>query len=135
MAEKMNNKITPSVMALAYLGDAQHALLVRRMLVDRGISKSADLNREALRFVTAEAQAAAFEKISDLLTEEEAAIFKRAHNSSHLNRPKHASGKDYRVATGFEAVLGLLSYMGDSERLDYLFELSHSEDTDDDKEN
>ena len=57
MNEKINGASLPSVAALSYLGDARHALYVRRMLVTRGLTKSGDLNREALRFVTAEAQA------------------------------------------------------------------------------
>ena len=42
----------PSVGALAYLGDAYHSLYVRRALVSRGLTRSKDLNAEALRYVT-----------------------------------------------------------------------------------
>ena len=59
MHERINGTDLPSVMALAYLGDARHSLYIRRMLVGRGLSKSGDLNTEALRYVTAEAQAEA----------------------------------------------------------------------------
>ena len=135
MTESNNKAAMPSVMALAYLGDAQHALMVRRMLISRGICKSGELNKAALCYVTAEAQAAMFMKISHLLTEEENAVFKRAYNSSHLNKPKHASGKEYRVATGFEAVIGMLSWLGEEQRLNYLFKISHSEDINDDTQN
>ena len=45
----------PSVMALAYLGDAYYSLYVRRMLVARGISKSGELNRLARLYVNAAA--------------------------------------------------------------------------------
>ena len=113
--------------ALAYLGDARHALYVRKMLVGRGIAKSKELNALSLSYVTAEAQARAFLKIENELTEEEAGVFKRAFNSGHLNKPKHASGKEYRMATGFEAVIGLLEWQGDDERLEYLLGLAHKE--------
>ena len=63
-----------------------------------------------------------------LLTEEEAAVFRRAFNSGHLQRPKHASGAEYRTATGFEAVLGLLYHTAQTERLHYLLEMAHGED-------
>ena len=124
----------PSVMALAYLGDARHALYVRKMLVRRGLTKSRDLNAAALDYVTAEAQARAYEKIADALTDEERDVFKRAFNSTHLNKPKHASGRDYRTATGFEAVMGLLEWRADSARLEFLLNESHEEDKENDTE-
>ena len=125
----------PSVAALAYIGDARHSLYVRRMLVARGITKSSDLNREALLYVTAEAQAKIYEKIAPYLTEDEQDVFRRASNSTHLNRPKHASGRDYRYATGFEAVIGMLEWTGDDERLEFLLNKSHAEDDKNDSEN
>ena len=79
----------------------------------------------ALRYVTAEAQAEAYAKIEDLLLEDERDVFKRAYNSTHLNKPKRASGKDYRTATGFEAVIGMLEWIGDEERLEELLTIAH----------
>ena len=115
----------PSVAALSYLGDARHSLYVRHMLVLRGISKSGELNRLSLSYVTAEAQAKMYEKIEGLLLEDEREVFRRAFNSTHLNKPKRASGKDYRVATGFEAVIGMLYWIGDAERLQMLLDEAH----------
>ena len=116
----------PTVMALAYLGDARHALFVREMLVRRGICKSGDLNSAAQQYVTAEAQARMLSRIEPLLLEDELAVYKRAANSGHLNKPKRASAKDYRAATGFEAVIGMLHYIGDEERLAMLLNEAHS---------
>lgn len=115
----------PTVMALAYLGDAVHALYVRRRLVSLGISRSGDLNARALSFVTAPMQANLCRRIADRFTEAEAEIFRRAFNHKGLGHPKHASGADYRTATGFEAVLGALDYVGQKERLDELLALAH----------
>lgn len=128
MHDKINGTELPSVAALAYLGDSRHSLFIRRMLIERGLVKAADLNRESLRFVTAGAQAEAFFRIEHLLLDDERAVFKRAQNSTHLNKPKHASGKDYRVATGFEAVIGMLEWIGDTERLNMLLSAAHNED-------
>ena len=128
MHDKINGAALPSVAALSYLGDSRHSLYIRRMLVERGLTKSADLNRESLKYVTAEAQAEAYERISDLLLDDERAVFKRAQNSTHLNKPKHASGKDYRAATGFEAVIGMLEWIGDSERLTMLLDTAYKND-------
>ena len=134
MDRKICGAELPSVAALSYLGDARHSLYVRRVLVSRGLTKSADLNREALKYVTAEAQARMYEKIADLLTEDEKDVFRRASNSTHLNKPKHASGKDYRFATGFEAVIGMLEWLEESERLEFLLNKSHVEDSENDTE-
>ncbi len=122
----------PAVLALAYLGDARHSLHVRMMLVRRGISKSAELNELSLKYVTAEAQAAAYARIEHLLLDDERDVFRRAYNSTHLNKPRRSSGKDYRAATGFEAVIGMLSYIGDEERLNMLLEIALN-DTEGDK--
>lgn len=118
----------PTTAALAYLGDARHALYVRRMLVGRGICKSGELNELALKYVTAEAQAAMMRRIEPLLLEDERDLYKRAANSGHLNRPRHASAADYRAATGFEAVIGMLEWIGDTERLEMLLSEAHKED-------
>ena len=118
----------PTTAALAYLGDARHALFVRRMLVERGICKSGELNEAALRYVTAEAQAAMMRRIEPLLLEDERDLYRRAANSGHLNKPRHASAADYRAATGFEAVIGMLEWIGDGERLEMLLREAHKED-------
>lgn len=127
MHENKTGAELPSVAALAYLGDARHSLYVRRMLVKRGITKPKELNLLALEYVTAGRQAQLFERIEGLLLEDELAVFKRAANSHHLNKPKHASGKDYRTATGFEAVIGMLTFIGDEERLTELLDIAHKE--------
>ena len=125
----------PSVAALSYIGDARHALYVRKMLVEKGICKSGELNKESLKYVTAEAQAQIYRRIADDLTEEERDVFRRASNSTHLNKPKHASGLEYRHATGFEAVVGMLFWLGNEERLEFLLNKSHKEDLENDSEN
>ncbi len=135
MDSKIKGAQLPSVAALSYLGDARHSLYVRRMLIERGLCKSADLNKAALNYVTAEAQAKMYEKIEDLLLPEEKDVFRRASNSTHLNRPKHASGKDYRYATGYEAVIGMLTWQKNEDRLEFLLEKSHKEDIENDTEN
>ena len=128
MHEKTVGTALPSVAALAYLGDARHSLFVREMLVKRGITKASELNKASLDFVTAESQAAMYRKIADLLLDDERDVFRRAANSTHLNRPKHAAIADYRAATGFEAVIGMLYWIGDTERLEMLLKAAHEQD-------
>ena len=128
MHEPIIGAALPTVAALAYLGDARHSLFVRRMLVERGITKSGELNAASLTYVTAEAQAKMMRKIEPMLLEDELETYRRAANSGHLNKPKHASSADYRAATGFEAVIGMLEWIGDTERLDLLLSEAHKED-------
>ena len=127
MHEGLIGASLPTTAALAYLGDARHSLYVRRMLVEKGICKSGELNEASLAYVTAEAQARMMRKIEHLLLDDELDVYKRAANSSHLNKPKRASGADYRAATGFEAVIGMLEWIGDSERLEMLLHAAHEE--------
>lgn len=118
----------PTTAALAYLGDARHSLYVRRMLVERGICKSGELNEASLKYVTAEAQARMMRKIEPMLLDDERDLYKRASNSGHLNKPKRASAGDYRAATGFEALIGMLEWIGDNDRLEMLLSAAHEEE-------
>ena len=129
MHERVTGTSLPSVAALAYLGDARHSLYVRRMLVEQGISKSGALNEAALKYVTAEAQAQAMRIITPHLNDDERDVARRATNSGHLNRPKHASSADYRAATALEAVIGMLSWLSDEERIDELLSIAYENKT------
>lgn len=135
MHDKIIGASLPSVQALSFLGDAVHSLYVRRMLIEHGHCKSGDLNTEAQRYVTAEAQANMLRRVKPLLLEDELDVYRRASNSTHLNRPKHAKAADYRAASGFEAVLGMLEWIGDRERLDEILKTAHTEDMENDTEN
>ena len=88
-----------SVPALAYLGDCVIELCVRKYLVtEQGLSTSAHLNAAALDFVRAPAQAEAMQRILPLLTEEEAAYFRRGRNMGHSSVPKRSTVSQYRAA-------------------------------------
>lgn len=123
----MTEKELPAVMALSYLGDAVYSLYIRDALVRAGISHAGELNRLSLLFVTAERQAKRAELLLPLLTEVEEGVFHRAFNHKGLPRRAHASHKEYRLATGFEAVLGALSYAGENERLAALLSKTHGD--------
>ena len=105
------------------------------MLVARGISKSGELNRLARLYVNAAAQAKMMEKIECELYEDERDVCRRAQNSSHLNKPKHAGLREYRLATAFEALVGMLECLGDYERIDFLLKTAHMEIRENDSEN
>ena len=49
------------------------------------------------------------------LTEEELAVYKRGRNAKSYTMAKNATMKDYRKATGFEALMGYLYLKGETE--------------------
>ena len=110
---------------LAYLGDCVLELLVREHLVQKGLAKSAQLNKAALSFVTAKAQAQAMERILPLLTEDELAYFRRGRNMSHSNIPKCATPDEYRAATGMEVLFAYLHLSHNTERIQALFRIGY----------
>ena len=116
---------TVSTSALAYLGDAVIEGCVREYLVESGLSSSARLNAAALEFVRASEQAKAMLNISEVLSEEELAVFKRGRNLGHTNTPRSATVSEYRSATGMEALFGYLRLCGREERIKELFALAY----------
>ena len=100
-------------------------LCVRTRLLQRGFSTSRDLNAEALRYVRAGAQADAVERILPVLSEQEAAVYRRGRNIGHTNVPKSATVAQYRMATGLEVLFGYLYVTGQQSRIDELFLLAY----------
>ena len=115
--------------ALAYLGDCVLEMCVRTYLVmERGLSTSAHLNKESLSFVRASAQSEAMTRIEPLLTEDELQVYHRGRNLGHSNVPRSASVAEYRRATGMEALFGYLSLMGREDRIRTLFRAGYELD-------
>ena len=99
-----------------------YGLLVRTHLADTN-RPSGELHRLSVQYVSAVSQAAAFEAIKDLLSEEEMSVFKRGRNFHTGNTPKSATGSQYHTATGFECLFGYLHLSGKSERIEELFQI------------
>ena len=118
-----------STAALAYLGDSVIEICVRDHLVKSGLSSSLKLNKKALEYVRATAQAAAMKNILPLLTEEEEAVFHRGRNIGHTNTPKSATVSEYRAATGMEALFGYLHLSDKQDRINELFRIAYSINT------
>ena len=55
--------------------------------------------------------------IEEDLTEKEHAVYKRGRNAKSFSMAKNATMKDYRMATGFEALMGYLYLSGKTERM------------------
>ena len=118
---------TYSTASLAYLGDCVIELCVRERLVRQGLSSSASLNKKALDYVKATAQARAMKNLLPILTEEEEGVFRRGRNIGHTNTPKSATVAEYRSATGMEALFGYLHLAGRAERIRELFDAAYPE--------
>ncbi len=110
-----------SAVVLAFIGDAVFELMVRSRLVAGGNRKIRDLHLDTVARVKAASQAEMVQALLRELDENEQDIFKRGRNAK-LTPPRNADMTDYRLSTGFEAVLGYLYLKGDSERLQYLVE-------------
>ena len=101
---------------LALIGDAVYELYIRNYILANNISLSA----HKIGYVKAKSQSAIMHSIEEELTEEESYIFKRGRNAKSATVPKNADVRDYRMATGFEALVGYLHLIGDYERLNYI---------------
>ena len=106
-----------SPLTLAYIGDAVYETVIRTIIVEKGNAPVNKLHHKASSLVKAVAQKEAMEKILPLLTKEEEAIYKRGRNAKSYTSAKNASVIDYRIATGFEALMGFLYLMGRNERM------------------
>ncbi|MDO4169857.1 MAG: ribonuclease III domain-containing protein [Lachnospiraceae bacterium] len=111
---------TYSPLAFAYIGDAVYELIIRTMLLNKGNMPVNKYHRKASHLVNASAQSEMIQELEPLLTEEEAAVFKRGRNAKSYTSAKHASVLEYRHATGFEALIGYLYLKEDMERIFYL---------------
>ena len=107
-----------SPMALAYMGDAVLELYVRRFLLSKGVQKGASLQRLALKFVSAKAQAEMIKDNMDMLTPQEYDIWRWGRNSRGGNVPKNTDPVSYRFSTGLEALIGYLYFSEDVDRLE-----------------
>jgi len=104
---------------LAYIGDAVFELLVRRHIVTAGRRKVSEIHHDTVELVKAQSQASLTRQLYHELSEEEQDIIKRGRNAKSTP-PRHADPGDYKLSTGFEALLGYLYLKGDEERLLYL---------------
>ncbi|MBQ7740082.1 MAG: ribonuclease III [Eubacterium sp.] len=121
----LNDEINPkqlSPLNLAFIGDGIYEILVREKLVCDANRPVNDLHKESVKYVSAKAQTAAYDRIRDMLTEEEKAIFKRGRNAKVGHNPKSASQGEYHIATGIEALFGYLYLKDNTERLRELFD-------------
>ena len=104
---------------LAYLGDAVFEVIVREKIVTEKPGDVGRAHHTAVRYVSAAGQAKAAKAMINegFLTEEEEKIYKQARNHRSMSRPQKADPKEYKIATGFEALLGYLYLSDERQRL------------------
>ena len=117
MTKEQINKLNSTT--LAYLGDAVFEVIVREKIVTEKPGDVGRAHHTAVRYVSAAGQAIAAKTMlaEGFLTEEEERIYKHARNHRSMSRPQNADPREYKIATGFEALLGYLYLCDDRQRL------------------
>ena len=90
---------------LAYLGDAIFELWCRQYALQRSQSAS-QVHQWVVKLVRCQTQSKLASLWYEMLSEEELLVFQRGKNHKPQTRPKHATVEEYRIATGFECVIG-----------------------------
>lgn len=113
-----------NIIVYAYLGDAVYELYIRNKQVNNSFEKVDVLQKQKLNYVTAKAQANILNNLieKNLLRQQELDIVKRGRNYKRSSHPKNTDIITYKMATGFEALLGYLYYNNKKERLNEILE-------------
>lgn len=118
--EKDLGQLSPLV--LAYVGDAVYELYVRLHVISQGAAKVDKLHQQSTSLVNASAQANFVHQLEGMLTDEEKNIVRRGRNAKGMHVPKNAEVLDYRLSTGFEALIGYLYLAKKEARLQEIME-------------
>ena len=110
-----------NVITLAYLGDSVYEVYIREYLISKGIVYVVDLQKEAIKYVSAKSQAKILDYLvnNNYLSEEEVNIVKRGRNYKRDSHPKNTDIITYKKSTGFECLVGYLYLSKNINRLDY----------------
>lgn len=109
-----------NIITLAYIGDAVYEVYIREYLIRKGIAKVDELQKEAVKYVSAKSQCKILEMLinKDLLNENELDIVKRGRNYKRASHPKNTDIITYKMSSGFEAMIGYLYLNNERDRLD-----------------
>ena len=97
-------------LVLAYLGDSIYEIYIREYLIDKGICKVQELQKESVKYVSAVSQSKFLKEMMDnnFFNEEELSIIITARIHKNNHKPKNCDIITYKYATGFEALIGYL---------------------------
>ncbi len=114
-------------LVLAYIGDAVYEAYIRTMLVVNKKTNVNMLHKMSVNYVKAKAQSDIVRRIMDKLNPDEQDVVRRGRNAKSVTVPKHAEITDYRYSTGFEALIGYLYLINQTDRLMEILRLSVEE--------
>ena len=120
MEKREVNQYSPP--ALAFLGDAVYELLVRERLVRTANMPAGKLHDASVAHVRAAYQARAAKLIAPMLTDDEADILRRGRNAAASHVPKSSDAAEYGMATALEVLFGWHKLLGDTDRINELFD-------------
>lgn len=110
---------------LALIGDGVYEVYIRNYVLLKNRKLNAHkMHVEAIKFVKAKSQSNIMHELEGELNEDEEYIYKRGRNAKSPTVPKNADVRDYRNATGFEALVGYLYLTGRKERLEIFLKRS-----------
>ena len=112
-----------SSLSLAHVGDAVYELLIRSWLCKKEPGRVSDIHAHTVEYVNASAQAAAAERILNVLNEQERGVFKRGRNAKVNSVPHNSTIAEYHYSTGLETLFGWLYLNGEEKRIEELFHL------------
>ena len=121
MSENPINAGEQSPLTLAFYGDAVFSVLARRYIVEKGNRPVGGLHKASAQLVCAQTQARGVSAVADMLSEKEAAVFRRGRNAKVSHVPRGSSQAEYHAATGLEALFGWLALNGQNARAEELF--------------
>lgn len=105
-------------LVLAFIGDAVYEHYVRLAVIHRIKGGLHLLHRASTRYARATAQAYVVKNLENFLTQEERDWIRKGRNQKGHSAPKNTETGDYRLATGFETLIGALALKQDSRRLE-----------------
>ena len=97
-----------NVKTLAYIGDVVYELYIREHVISNSHEQVNKLHKKTIKYVSAKAQAKIVEIVHDELSDEEKDIIRRGRNADANTVPKNTDVVTYKIATGFEALIGWL---------------------------
>lgn len=106
-----------NVKTLAYIGDVVYELYIREHVISNSHEQVNKLHKKTVKYVSAKAQAKIVELLDNELTEEEKDIIRRGRNADANTIPKNTDVVTYKIATGFEALIGYLYLSKEETRL------------------
>lgn len=113
-----------NVKTLAYIGDVVYELYIREHVIENSREQVNKLHKKTIKYVSAKAQAKVVAGIESELTDEEKDIIRRGRNAEANTIPKNTDVVTYKIATGFESLIGFLYLEKREERLKYIINKS-----------